>query len=129
MRKIFTIAALALFLGCGATFPQTSNIRGTGGDRGRDDWVLRVDNNNWSNAKVYLIPAYGGKGHRVITVNGMTRSEVTMKPRVSTFRFQIEFLASRVIWVSQLWGPGEPCLEIDIRTYIPSTNVFPCWSR
>lgn len=135
MRKILTIAALALFLGCGSAFQHTDTVRGTGShDTGRENirkyaWTLQVDNSNWKNAKIYLIPSYSGSGRRVMNINGMTRGSVTLSPQASTFRVRVEFLASSETWTSQTWSPDEPCLKLDIRSYVDLTNVIPCWNR
>ena len=86
MHKIFTVVVLALSLACGSSFSEgRTTVRGTGTAA---EWRLRVENNHWLNAKVYLIPAYSSYGPRVINVPGLSEGAVDIPLRVGTFRLR-----------------------------------------
>ena len=129
MRRVLYIAIILAFGGCGSAFSRTTTVRGTGGEAVGDDqrWVLRIENNNWLDAKVYLLPAYSSTGPRVATVTGLARRKVRVRRGVGNFRLRVEFLASSNVWVSDVWSTWEECLMLRIQSHIPATYIMPCF--
>ena len=118
-----TVAPGGVLSACGPVDSEgQTTVRGTGSTT---TWQLQVENQNWLDAKVYILPDYSAYGHRVIAVPSLSKSSVQLPRRAATFRIQVRFLASKVIWTSQIWGPSEPCLEVIVANYVPSTYILP----
>ena len=130
MRKTLATLALSVALAC-APATNTTHIRGTGSpgpgiENGHNLWQLQIENNNWLNAKVYLIPAYSDTGPRVATVTGLSSAVKNLPLPLSQFRIRVQFLSSNAQWVSDIWSPGVPCLALTVKSYVASTYVIPC---
>ncbi len=81
-----------------------------------DASVLRIDNHNWQDVKVYLVPAGGGQSVRVATVVSMTSEVVRLRGRAAMelrtngeLRLEIRPFASRERFTTQtvLARPGD----------------------
>lgn len=86
---------------------------------------IRIENNNWSTARVY-VAASGSRPYRIATVNsGRTETKYV---RISTyFVLRVTLLAGSETWIDFTdWSSNEECLRITITNALAFTNVVPC---
>ena len=122
------LLAVLLSLTC-ASGGSTLRIQGTGGDAARVE--VRIENNNWSEARVYLLLGAGLAGkRRIATVTASMEETVFLRPISSTFRFYVTFLAERSGWVSEEWNDQSyTCFKVVIHNYLDHSYVIPCPRR
>ena len=121
------LLAIALVAGVSAT---TSGCASTGGLSQRYDRenasVLRIDNRNWQDVKVYFVPGGGGQSVRVATVVAMTSAVVPLRGRAATelrgsgeLRLEVRPLGSRERFMTQtvLARPGDK-LQLSVGAFL-----------
>ena len=107
---------LAFLIGCASPM-----IRG-----GNQEIEVRIDNDGWREAHVYVLPAGGTMGRRIATVTSSSRQTVSLRPSPA-FRFYVTFLASNDRWEdTRVWHGSYPCLLVVIRSPHAHSYVTPC---
>ena len=106
-----------------------ARVQGTGGSAARVE--VRVENNNWNEARVYLLLGADLTGRRrIATVTASMEETVFLRPISSTFRFYVTFLAERSGWVSEEWNDQSyTCFKVVIHNYLNHSYVIPCPRR
>ena len=88
---------------------------------------IRIENNNWSEARVYLLLGSGVSGRRRIATVFANGKETAFLRLISpTFRFYVTLLAEQNSWVSEEWNDRHNCFSIVIHNYLAFTYVIPC---
>jgi hypothetical protein len=121
---IMVLLALALSTGCATTGEQI-RVPGTGTENNnRIEFI--VENRNWNDARVYI------KSHSGVTLGRISHAgsqATTHKFGTSpgqSFYFQIEFLASSDVYITEVIFWAESCVYLTIAPYLPNTSVVPC---
>ena len=125
--KLLALATL-LSLTC-SSGGSIARVQGTGGSAARVE--VRVENNNWNEARIYFLPGSGLTGkRRIATVTGNMEETVFLRLISSTFRFYVTFLAERSGWVSEEWNDQfYTCFKVVIHNYLDHSYVIPCPRR
>lgn len=121
---------LALFLAATACASgNTVHVEGTGGAARRTE--VRIENNNWNEARVYLLPSSDVVGRRRIAAVSANMRETAFIRLISpTFRFYVTLLADRSYWVSDVWNDQNyTCFKVVIHNYLAHSYVIPCPRR
>lgn len=116
---------LALLVACGPTVP-TTRISGTGNYDPRIE--IRIENNNWNLAKVYIRAAYSGGNSRIATVTSLRPAVVMWKPIFREFVLRVTFLASPEVWESQVLYDNETCFSLVIGNALQHSYAIPCYT-
>ena len=125
--KLLALATL-FSLTCSSS-GSIARIQGTRGDAARVE--VRVENNNWNEARVYLLTGADLTGRRrIATVTGNMEETVFLRPISPTFRFYVTLLAERSGWVSEEWSDQfYTCFKVVIHNYLDHSYVVPCPRR
>lgn len=120
-------STIALIASMAACVPAGSGPRTQPESPRRGKMEIRIENQNWSIARVY-VAANGSKPRKIATV-GTGRIE-TKFVRINTARFVlvVAFIAAGETWTGFTeWSSEEECLHITIMNALFLTNVVPCW--
>ena len=88
---------------------------------------FRIENNNWSTARVYTVSPEGDMPVRIATV-ATTRTEVKRVRVYSNYYvIKIALIGDTKQWRGfTQWSSNEQCLTITIEHFLKHTTVWPC---
>ena len=120
LNKLFGLLAIVLVLqGCVHSYRRPLSA-----DE-RDLMEIRVENQKWSTAKVFIIDISTPQGRQIAVVP--YNIQKTVRERISsTFRLQVIFVGGDGIWDGAPWSPNERCLELTVMHQLGLTNIYPC---
>ena len=122
--KLLLLALLSLSCASGST----THIEGTSDAARRAE--VRIENNNWAEAKVYLLPGSSMAGkRRIASVGANMRKTAFLRLISPTFRFYVTLLSGER-WRSKEWNDQQAtCFEVIIHNRLPNSYVIPCRRR
>ena len=121
MIRAGVLLACLIVAACGPRVPTT---------RIRHQIELRINNEFWADAKVYIRSGSGGRGYRIANVLSASQGTVWFSPRTETFQFYVTFLAAREKWFdAETWDSDEVCYLVVIRNALPHSYVTPCYDQ
>ena len=139
MKAPTTLAKLLLIAVVTGAATMGCATRGTSPSRGvepHQQTAVRIRNNNWSDVKVYMVPASGGRPVRLGTVTSMTTLRIPLREAVASelnregsLRFLIRPLGSRSSYTthSVTMTPGD-VMSLTVATQLRfSTLVVGSW--
>ncbi len=87
---------------------------------------IRIENRNWSTARVY-VAANGSRPQRIAMVSTGSTETKYVRINATRFVFLVSFLASNESWISYPdWSSEERCLHITVMNALFLTNVVTC---
>ena len=122
MALVYTMALLSCHTGSLAP-PRTEQAPLRHGEV-----ELRIKNNNWSTARIYLVAGTsGGVSVRVATVSSSRPVVKRVRTHLGYYVIKVTLLGSQDQWVGFTeWSAAEECLNVVIEHYIHHTTVWPC---
>ncbi len=127
MGQLNKLWALVL-LGLMACSSVVNRVHGTGHYNARVE--VRIINNNWNIAKVYVRPeGFMSLGQRIATLSSNSRETISFVP-TPTFEFHIVLLGDRKSsWTGfEVWQDSETCLMLEIQVHLAATQAIPCYN-
>ncbi len=82
LAKLLLIAVVATIATTGCA--TTGNLSSREVSPDRRQTALRIRNNSWSDMKIYLVPASGGRPVRIGTVGSLATERIPLRGRIKT---------------------------------------------